>query len=646
MYGYAGAILEINLSSGSIQKKALDPGYARKWIGGEGFGAKILWDEVGPEVEDGLDSRNVLILASGPLNGTMAPSSGRFEVIAKSPLTGIFGDSNAGGHYAPEFKQAGYDVIVIKGRAEKPVYIWIDDDVVQIRNAAHLWGKTIPEADAAIKAELGDKHIQVSCIGPAGENLVRFATIMNNLVRAPGWTGSGAVAGSKNLKAIAVRGTRGIKIARPDEFEEACREAREKVRKNPQSRTLARTGTMYLARQFYVGGYASLRNFSQASCSPEYFQKISGENWVENFTRGRQGCHACEVQCGHNVTVKEGPYKGDYGGGFEFGSLGSWIFWYGSDNLALAVAATKYCNDNGIDGTEPGILLAWATDCYQRGILTKDDTDGLELDWGDEKVALEILGRINRRQGFGNLLAEGLGRAAKKLGRGSEYFAQTIKGRPSLEAGVRATYGTAIASVTSSRGADHLRGWPHFEYAALPEERSLKRWGHRKTGDGRSPEGKAPMTAYGQALHTIMDLLGTCKFHTRLGLEGLMEEDFARLLSLATGMDITVPELMTAADRIYNLERCYNVRLGISRKDDYLPEMYYKEPLQGGPLSGQVIEKAGFDQMLDDFYKFRGWDAATGVPTRRTLVELNLEDVADDLEKRGLLPGETRCAPD
>lgn len=627
MFGWAGAILEIDLSSSKIEKKPLEADFARKWIGGEGFGAKVLWDEVGPEVEDGLDPRNVLIYATGPLNGTMAPSSGRLEIVTKSPLTGIFGDSNAGGHFAPELKHAGYDFVVIKGRADRPVYIWIDDDIVEIRKAAHLWGKTIPETDAAIKAAVGDKNIQVSCIGPGGENRVRFAIIMNNLVRAPGRTGAGAVAGSKNLKAVAVRGTRGIKIARPDEFERACREAREKVRKNPQSKTLARMGTMYLFRQMYVGGYAPLHNYSRSSCPPDYYQKVSGEEFVENFTYGRQGCHACEVQCDHSVAVKEGQYKGVYGGGFEFGCLAPYIFWYGCDNLALAVAATKYCNDNGIDGAEPGVLLAWATDCYKRGILTEDDTDGLEMDWGNEKVALQILEKIIHREGFGDLLAEGLGRAARKLGRGSEYFAQTIKGRPSLEAGVRATYGTALASVTSTRGADHLKGLPHFEYASLSQDRSLQRWGHPKTGDGRSPEGKAPMTAYGQALHTIMDMLGTCKFHTRLALEGLNEEDFARLLSYATGLDLSAQELMTAADRVYNLERAYNARLGISRKDDILPEMYFKEPLQGGPLSGQIIDNAGFNLMLDDYYRYRGWDVATGIPLRATLEGLGLEEV-------------------
>ncbi|MDZ4247253.1 MAG: aldehyde ferredoxin oxidoreductase N-terminal domain-containing protein, partial [Dehalococcoidia bacterium] len=229
MFGWAGTILDVNLSSGEIIKKPLLPGFARKWLGGEGFGAKILWDLVGPEVSDALDEGNVLIYTTGPLTGTLAPSGGRLEIITKSPLTGSFGDSNAGGHFAPELKNAGYDAIIIRGRAAAPVYLWIGDEVVQIRDAQHLWGKPVSETDKTLKKELGDENIQVSCIGPAGEHQVRFAILMNNLTRAPGWAGCGAVAGSKNLKAVVVRGTGGVTIAEPDVFHQACLSAREKV---------------------------------------------------------------------------------------------------------------------------------------------------------------------------------------------------------------------------------------------------------------------------------------------------------------------------------------------------------------------------------------------------------------------------------
>lgn len=639
MYGWAGTILEIDLTSREINRRPLEADFARKWIGGEGFGAKVLWDEVGPEVEDGLDPRNVLIYATGPLNGTMAPSSGRLEIINKSPLTGIFGDSNAGGFFAPELKMAGYDMLIIRGQSEKPVWLWIDDDSVEIKDAASLWGKTVSETDAAIKAKIGDKNIQVSCIGPAGENLIRFSILVNNLVRAPAWTGCGAVAGSKKLKGIAVRGTKGLKIARPEEFENACREARKKVRGVSLFETRRKIGTMYLFRMMYMTACSLLNNYNIAQCPESHIEQICGEKWEKDYVISQTSCFGCEIQCGHYARVKDGPYAGIAGDGFEYGAFGAYCQWYGSSNLAFAMAAVKYCNDNGMDGTEPGMLLAWATDCYKRGILTKEDTDGLELDWGNEKVAMEILRKINYRQGFGNLLAEGLARAAQKTGKGSEYYAQTYKGRPCSEASQfrASSYGCAAAAITSTRGTDHLKGWPYWEFSAPSPESSKRRWGHSKTGDGRSEDGKAPMTVYGQSIFTLVDLLGTCKFHTRIALDGLNEEDYTRLTALATGVDFTVPEMLSVAERVYNLEQAYNIRLGVDRKSDNLPSMYYDVPIDSGPYKGQVLKREKIEKMLDEYYIFRGWDIKTGVPLRETLERLDLADVGEDLSKRKLL---------
>lgn len=640
MYGWVGNILEVDLTSGKITKKPLEADYARRWLGGEGFGAKMLWDEVGPEVKDGLDPGNVIIYATGPLNGTMAPSSGRFEVVTKSPLTGIFGDSNVGGFFAPELKAAGYDALIIKGKSDKPVWLWIQNDKVEIRDASRLWGKTVSETDSAIKDELGDDEVQVSCIGPAGENLVRFAILVNNLVRAPGWTGCGAVAGSKKLKAVAVRGTGGVKIAMPDEFEKACMELRKKVRGVRLFETRRKIGTMYLFRMFYAMGHSLLNNFNITQCSESYFEQISGEKWAKDFIDRQTSCYGCEVQCGHYASVKSGPYAGLAGDGFEYGTFGSFCQWYGSSNLAFAMAAVKYCNDNGMDGTEPGMLLAWATDCYKRGILTKADTDGLELDWGDEKVGLELLRKMNHREGFGDLLGEGLAGAARRLGRGSEYFAQTQKGRPCFEGNVRTSYGCAAGSMLSTRGGDHLKGWPYWEFSAPPAEASIKKWGHAGTGNFRSGEGKAPMTVYGQSVNTIIDSLGTCKFHTRLSLDGLNEEDYTRLAALATGVNFTVPEMLTISERIYNLEQAFNNRVGVTRKDDRLPDMYYDIPLTGGPYDGQtIVTREGIEKMIDDYYALRGWDMKTGVPLRKTLERLGMRDVADDLNQREILRG-------
>ncbi|MFC1968841.1 aldehyde ferredoxin oxidoreductase family protein, partial [Chloroflexota bacterium] len=572
MYGWQGTILRVDLSEERIIKEPLSPDFAKKWLGGEGFGAKILWDEVGPEVKDALEPKNLLMFTCGPLVSTLAPGCGRLEIVSKSPLTGIFGDTNSGGHFAPELKQAGYDMLIIEGKAERPVYLWIDDDVVEIRNASHLWGKTVPETDGLIKGELGDANIQISCIGPAGEKLVRFAILMNNLARAPGWAGCGAVAGSKNLKAVAVRGSKGVRIARPEEFEEACFVAREKVKRFTRLPTYREQGTMYLVNMYYAGGTAHLNNLEISQCPESYFEQVRSEKWAKDFLVKQLGCYCCPMQCSHYAVIKEGPYAGLSGEGFEFGAIVPYIFWYGSPNLAFAMKAALYCNEQGLDTAEAGMLMAWATDCFKRGILTGKDTDGLVLDWGDEKVGLELLRKMTYREGFGDLLGEGLGKAAAKVGRGSEYYANTIKGCKQCEGSPRISYGASLGVATSTRGPDHLKGYPSFELVGFPPEVSTNMWGNADAGNKLSHKGKQPMVTYYNHICTITDMLGTCKFHSRWVqfLDGLDEKDYAMMLSAATGIDFSPQELLNIAERVWNLEQAYNVRLGISRKDDTL----------------------------------------------------------------------------
>ncbi|MFC1967887.1 aldehyde ferredoxin oxidoreductase family protein [Chloroflexota bacterium] len=642
MYGWQGTILRVDLSEERITKEPLRIDFAMKWLGGEGFGAKILWDEVGPEVRDALEPENRLIFTCGPLTSTIAPGCGRLEIVSKSPLTGIFGDTNSGGHFAPELKQAGYDMLIIFGKAKRPVYLWVDDNVVEIRDASHLWGKTVQETDRLIKEELGDKNIQVSCIGPGGENLVRFAILINNLSRAPGTTGCGAVAGSKNLKAVVVRGTKGVDIARPEEFEEACLNARDKVKGLKRLPTMRQIGTMHLVRMYYSGGWGLLNNFEISQCPESYFEQVCGEKWAEDYVVKGMGCYGCPMQCSHYNAVKEGPYAGLGGEGTEFGAMMPYIYWYGPSNLAFAMKAADYCTEQGLDATEPGVVMAWATDCFKRGILTEKDTDGLALEFGDEKVGLELLRKMTYREGFGDLLAEGLGRAAARLGKGSEYWASTIKGKALFEGPARVAYGCALAASTSTRGADHLKGFTDFELVGFPPEVSQRLWGSTETGNKFSHKDKAPLATYCSHICTLTDMLGTCKFHaprSHVLIEGLNEKDYAWMASAATGVDFSPQEMLEIAERVWNLEHAYNVRLGISRKDDTLPPRYFAEPLNAGPLKGYVIDKTKFERMLDDYYRFRGWDVETGTPTRETLERLGLSEVADELARRELLIG-------
>ncbi len=635
MFGWSGAILDINLTTGDIKRIPLDPAFARKWLGGEGFGVKLLWDNVGPEVADALDERNILIYTTGALTGTMAPSTGRLEIITKSPLTGGFGDSNAGGHFAPELKAAGYDAVVIRGKAPQPVYLRIKDDQVEIMDAGHLWGKTVSDTDRQLKQDLGDKEVQISCIGPGGEHQVRFAILVNNLVRAPGWAGCGAVAGSKNLKAVAVRGTGAVTIAQPAEFEQACWETRAKVLKLQLLPTMRRMGTMFLIRGQYARGVGQLHNYNITQCPESHIEKIDAENWVRENVAGNSGCLGCSLHCSHYSVIKDGPYAGLAADGFEYGAITGFLYAYGSASLPFGMEAVRQCNELGLDAAQPGYLLGWATDCYQRGMLGPEESDGLALDWGDEKVGLELLHRMAYREGFlGNLLAEGLGGAARRLGKGSEYYAQTIKGKFSQENSTRASYGRALASSTSTRGADHLKGWPNFEDQGVPSEIALKWFGDARAGDGKSHHGKSKMNTYYRHICTLMDSLGTCKFPSRwmCPMDGLDENDYTRLLASATGMDFTAEELFTTARRIYTLEVAFNVRLGFSRKDDTIPEMYFKEPFNAGPLMGHLLNRDNFNRMLDEYYRHWGFDTATGIPTRETLQSLGMEDVADTLE--------------
>ncbi|MBI4332209.1 MAG: aldehyde ferredoxin oxidoreductase family protein [Chloroflexi bacterium] len=636
MHGWAGTILKIDLTSGLIEKEPLDAGFAARWLGGEGFGASVLWDSLARgrlANGDGLEPDNPLVYATGPLTGTLAPSSGRMEIITRSPLTGIFGDTNVGGHLAPELKRAGYDMLVIRGRAPHPVYLWIDDNNVEIRDARHLWGKTVSQTDALIKKETAAADIHVSCIGPAGENKVRFAILMNNLSRAPGWTGCGAVAGSKNLKAVAVRGTGGVRIARPSDFEDAARAAHQQVLRLAHLPTMRATGTMFLVNAMYLRGIGQLHNYSVSQCGSEHFEKIRAERWTRDFCVNEVGCHGCPLQCSHYYRVKEGPYAGLFGEGYDFGSMYGFVYSYGSSNLAFAMAAVTYCNDNGLDATEPAYLMAWATDCFKRGILSRKDTGGLELDWGKEDTALELLRRITYREGFGDLLAEGIARAAATVGGEARYLAQTINGRVVEESSVRSNYGHALAVATSTRGDDHLKGYPIFESMGLPPGISKKFWGNASAGDRADHRGKAPMVTYYRHICTLMDCLGTCKFPSRWmqPLDGLAEGDYARMVSAATGMDFSARDLLQIAQRVYTLEQCYNVRLGKRRRDDVLPEMYFKEPMNAGPLKGYKHDREKFEQMLTEYYQHWGWDTATGIPTKETLEKLGLCNVADEL---------------
>jgi len=611
--GYKGKILRIDLSKVVVREEALSRSLAKNYIGGRGLNSMILYDEVEPGT-DAFDPDNPLIFGVGPLNGTMSPSSSRWTVTAKSPLTGILGDSNAGSRFGPEMKYAGFDQIIIKGKAKKPVYIWVDDDGVEIKDAGHLWSKTTDMTTDVIRKELGDREVQIACIGPAGENLVKFACIMSDS-RAAGRTGMGAVMGSKNLKAVAIRGSGDVEVADPTAFEEAVLGAYEKIRVDPIYPRLSTYGTPML-----VGILNELGELSTKNAQTQFFEKaneISAETFLEKYAVKSIGCLGCVIHCSHYFAVNQGPFAGTHGEGVEYTTLFAFGSNCGNSNLPSILKAHVLSNQLGLDIQSTGDVIGFTMDCYDKEILTREEVDGLDLSWGNHQAVIELIERIAYRKSFGNTLAEGVKRAAEKIGKGSNELANHSKGLGYV--GFETKKGYALGYATSTRGFDHLRG---FHNIYLNESKALEIFGTSSVMDGRIIEGKPRLVKWHQELLAVVDSLETCKFNCVI-CYALGPEDLAKLFSAATGWPMNGKGLLRIGERIYNLERMFNVREGISRKDDALPHKMFK-PVPSGPTKGVCpVTPDELNKMLDEYYELRGWNR-NGIPTRAKITELNL----------------------
>lgn len=624
MFGWAGRILRVDLSRKKQVATELSKELALNYIGGRGVGSRILYNEVKRGVSP-LGPDNKLIFAAGPLVGTLAPCSGRYSVTALSPLTVVgdgqpgLGDANCGGFWGPELKYAGYDHLVIEGRAETPVYIQIYDDNVKIKDARHIWGKDTWETDRIIKEELGDHDAQIACIGPAGEKLVRFANIICNLARAAGRTGMGAVMGSKHLKAVVVRGNREVKVAKPKELERATGEMLDVIKGDISYQAISTYGTGYLTLVLNELGKLGTRN-NQTGVF-ERAEDISGEKFVEKFKIKSKACHACPIHCSHFYILKDGPYAGVYGEGPEFTDLGCFGAKCGNSNLPSTLAAHILCNKFGLDTQSCGSTIAWAMECWEKGLISKRDTDGLILDWGNHEAIIELINKIARREGFGGLLAEGSYRAAKILGKETERYTMVVKGVEVPITDPRGHKSWGLGYAVASRGADHLR-------ALIPHRRE----------DLLTERGCGSLVKHWEELRALADSLQICKFIARGKLAPTYLETVTKLFNAVTGLSFSQNDLLTIGERIINVEKIFNIRQGASRKDDTLPIRYLKEPMPEGPAKGQVVN---LDMMLDEYYEIRGWDRKTGIPTRRKLVNLGLSEAAEELE--GLT--RTRQAP-
>lgn len=614
--GYRGTYLVVNLSDETIIKRESDFSIIKKFLGGRGWAVNYLFENI-PQGIEPLEQQNILAICLGPLTGTLAPSSARYTIASKSPLTGGIGYSNAGGHFAPELAYAGYDAIFIHGKAKNPLYLFIEDDTVELRNASHLWGKDTWETDHKLKEELSDKF-QILCIGQGGENLVRYAAIMNNLSRAAARTGVGAVMGSKKLKAIAVRGTGAVEVAEPTKFMNIVQETLEKIYDDPAYPSLSYYGTPFLVDLAYISGGLATRN-NQTGIFEKY-EEISAETFDEKYKVKSESCFGCPIHCGKYSKVDSGKYSGTKGGSPEFETIVCLGSKCGVGNLAAILKANELANKYGLDTISLGDTIAFAMEAYEKGIITSKDTDGLELKWGDDDVLIQLIEKVAFRKGLGNLLADGTKRMSEKIGGGSNKFALEIKGMEPPAYDVRTAKAFGLGWATATRGADHLAALPNFELLGYKPQKGIEWFGSEKAVDPFAWEGKPRMVVWHENFGAIVDSAEMCKY-TCFSAYAVKPEDMVLFINYATGWNLKPEEILEMGERIYNLERLFNLREGIKKEADTLPQRFTKEPLPEGPAKGQYVE---LDKMLPEYYKLRKWDLKTGIPYKSLLFELDL----------------------
>ncbi len=615
LYGYAGRILHVNLTSGKTSFEQLKEDFARKYFGATGFGIKLLMEHQKPGI-DPLSPDNVLVLSNGPLAGTMAPTGGNGHgFFAKSPATDLIGESYSHGYFGGELKRAGYDVVIIKGKAPKPSYLWIDDDAVEIMDAKPYWGKTTWEVETMIKEDHGDHYVRVSLIGPAGEKLCKFASIMNDTYRSAGRTGLGAVMGSKNLKAIAVRGSKDVKVADPEGMLKYCKDLYERC-KGPATMKYRTLGTPENILVLNKLAALPTRNWQQATF--EGAEKVSGEFLNERFVAKIAACLSCPMRCEHIALVDEGPYKGTIVR-VEYQPLNSFGPICGIDRLDTVIKCIELCDLYGMDSISAGAVVGFAMECFERELINRDQTEGLELTFGNSEAAVELTKKIAYRQGMGDVLAEGVKRAAEKIGGDAEKFAMHIKGLEMTNYDIRGLKTAALGYAVSRRGADHQRHGAYSPDVAGRVDRF------------KAEKGRGKIVADMEDQYVIIDSAIMCKF-TR----GIWKwyDDVAKLYNIVSGFDVTPEELRLVGVRVNSLARLYNIREGLTRRDDTLPVRVMTEPIPDGVAKGAYVSQAELDLLLDDYYQYRGW-TKEGVPTEAKLKELGLEEYAQLTKKEG-----------
>jgi aldehyde:ferredoxin oxidoreductase len=610
--GYTGKILRINLTDQSSSEEETPDELVENYLGGAGFAIKYLYDEVKAKTPP-LDPANKLIFAVGPLTASGAACSSRMSVVAKSPLTGAVGMALSGGQFPAEMKMAGYDMIIIEGKAAKPTYLAIKDGNVRFRNAEKLSGMETTDTQLIIKDELGDQNYRIACIGPAGEKLGLMACIVNER-RAAGRKGLGAVMGSKNLKAIAVRGSKRSKVVDAEKFKKARQAMNQAMKDSPVLYPqFSKSGTPMVVDATSAMGIYPIKNWS-ATGEIDMVTGLGDAAQAKTIVH-KAHCHDCPVGCSQIKLVTAGPYAGYLSEGPEYEttySLGSTL---GIDYLPAVIAADRICDEYGLDTMSAGVVIGFAMELYEKGILTKKDTGGLELKFGNHEILLEMLRKIAYREGIGDILSQGTRKAAEIIGKGSEAYAMHVKGLELPAYDVRGAKAHGLNYATSYTGADHNRGYAFQEIFDIPVPEQV---------DRMAIEGKGKLTKWNQDIRSVTcDCAPMCAFLLDMAVPGIACQNTADLVNAAAGTDFTAEQIERIGERLNNLARLFNIREGFTRRDDTFPKRLMTETIKEGASKGQLISQADLDAMLDEYYEARGWDKG-GNPGKAKLKELGL----------------------
>jgi aldehyde:ferredoxin oxidoreductase len=622
LYGYFGKQLRVSLSTGEIKSEDIDVDILRKYIGGVGYGARVLYDELEKGI-DPLSPDNKIIFTTSPLTANNIPGGGSIMACFKSPLTKIWGESRSGGNFGPDLRKTGYDALIIEGKSAEPVFLSISDDDVSLQPAGHMAGKTVTEKTGLIRDALKDSKITVLCIGPAGEKQVKFATLMVEH-RAAGRCGGGAVMGSKNLLGIAVKGSRQAEVADPDRLKTAIKNAIATLRNSEGADGLREHGTTgEMAANDASGDWPS-KNWQANSWGKgeALYDTFFNQHLVRN-----NGCYrGCPIACGRIAEVKTGKFKTPAHEGSEYESLSAFTAFVLNEDIESAIHSTYLCNEFGIDTISTGALISFAMECYENNILTTEDVSGLDLSWGNSDILPKLVKMISLREGIGDILAEGVRRASEKIGKGSEAYAIHCKGLEGPAHDPRAGKALAVTYGTANRGMCHIHPLEGMAYDAgkidwglmkygLPDPNDVERWAEK---------GKGKIVKKLQDGLMLPDIMNTCKFFM---YADITLEHLAEIYSAMTGWEVSGEDLMTVGERVLNLQRMFNVREGVARADDQLPARVLQQPAFGFYEKEAQCATQNFDDMLDEYYDARKWDKQTGKPSEEILKELGLENI-------------------